>query len=163
MNCYDSYDFQTCLNLFNMIRIDNILEYVKTWRNTLKFEQTAQRKLTTTTKWFLGSLSSKSSDQKEIHNNFWTKLSSSDHSASVVNAACMWLAAACAFSYSIVLAACMYVCSTFCRAEAPLMLRSLQKNIGQRCTHDLLWGNSNFKSYLMIIWSLSLHRLMHPG
>ena len=60
----------------------------------------------------------------------------SDHSASVVNAACMWLAAACAFSYSIVLAACMYVCSTFCRAEAPLMLRSLQKNIGQRCTHD---------------------------
>ena len=38
MNCYDSYDFQTCLNLFriNMIRIDTILKYVKTWRNTQK-------------------------------------------------------------------------------------------------------------------------------
>ena len=57
---------QTCLNLFrfNMIPIDMI--HITTWRNTLKFEQTAQRKLTTTTKWFIGLLSSKSSDQKYI-------------------------------------------------------------------------------------------------
>ena len=73
------------------------------------------------------------------NNNVWRKFWSSDHTASVVNAACMWLAATCAFSYSIVLAACMYVCSTFRRAEAALMLRSLQKNPGQRCTHDLLF------------------------
>ena len=36
-NCYDSWYSQTCLNLFrfNMIRIDTILNYVKTWWNTL--------------------------------------------------------------------------------------------------------------------------------
>ena len=41
MNWYDSYDFQTCLNLFriNMIRIDAILKYVKKWRNTLKLSK----------------------------------------------------------------------------------------------------------------------------
>ena len=39
--CYDSYDSQTCLNLFrimNMIRIDTILEHVKTGNeNMVKF------------------------------------------------------------------------------------------------------------------------------
>ena len=38
MNCYDS---QTCLNLFriNMIWIDTIIKYVKTWQNTLKLSK----------------------------------------------------------------------------------------------------------------------------
>ena len=42
-NCYNSYDFNSRLEM-------------KTWRNTLKFEQMAQRKFLTTktTKWFLG-------------------------------------------------------------------------------------------------------------
>ena len=35
------YDFQTCLNLFriNMIQIDTILKYVKTWWNSLKLSK----------------------------------------------------------------------------------------------------------------------------
>ena len=40
MNCYNSYDSQTCLNLFriNMIRIDTILKHVKTWnQNMMKY------------------------------------------------------------------------------------------------------------------------------
>ena len=42
MNCYNSYDSQTCLNLFriNMIRIDMILKHVKTWnQNMMKYSK----------------------------------------------------------------------------------------------------------------------------
>ena len=68
MNCYDSYDFQTCLNLFriNMIRIDTIIKYVKTWRNTLKLSKWHEESFCHWRKAIPWIAWSKSSDQKSL-------------------------------------------------------------------------------------------------
>jgi hypothetical protein len=64
MNCYNSIDPQTCLELIIIIRIDTILKYVKikTWWNTLKLEEMAKEMFW----WQSYSLNSA--------RDFWTKL-----------------------------------------------------------------------------------------
>jgi hypothetical protein len=82
MNCYNSYDSQTCLNLFrfNMIQIDSILKHVRTWnQNMTKYSKiwaNGIKKVFDDNKVIPWIAASKSSDQKQSNENLGSNMKS---------------------------------------------------------------------------------------